>query len=122
MRGVLKKTARGSSVATSYTRRIAGATLGATDRPLRGHSSSLAELGVHPVQFGVIMVVNVMISLITPPYGLALYLGSAVGGVTLGALVRQTWPFLVSSLTVLVLVTLVPALSLTLPRLFGFIE
>ena len=82
----------------------------------------VAELGVHPVQFGVIMVVNVMISLITPPYGLALYLGSAVGGVTLGALVRQTWPFLLSSLTVLVLVTLVPALSLTLPRLFGFIE
>ena len=82
----------------------------------------LAELGVHPVQFGVIMVVNVMISLITPPYGLALYLGAAVGEVSLGALVRQSWPFLVSSLAVLLLVTLVPELSLALPRLFGFIQ
>jgi tripartite ATP-independent transporter DctM subunit len=82
----------------------------------------VAELGVHPVQFGVIMVVNVMISLITPPYGLALYLGSAVGGVSLGALVRQSWPFLASSLAVLLLVTLIPELSLTLPRFFSFID
>ncbi|GAB5468436.1 MAG: TRAP transporter large permease [Rhodospirillales bacterium] len=82
----------------------------------------VAELGVHPVHFGVIMVVNVMISLITPPYGLALYLGATVGGVSLGALVRQTWPFLISSIVVLLLVTLIPELSLALPRAFGFIE
>jgi tripartite ATP-independent transporter DctM subunit len=81
----------------------------------------VAAMGVDPVHFGVMMVINVMIGLITPPYGLALYLGSVVGGVPLGAIVRQTIPFLISSIVVLVLVTFVPALTLTLPRLFGFI-
>lgn len=80
----------------------------------------LAQLGVDPVHFGVIMVMNVMIGLLTPPYGLALYLGSAVSGEPLGAIVRQSLPFLLACLGVLMLVTYVPALSLTLPGLFGF--
>lgn len=81
----------------------------------------LAQLGVDPVHFGVIMVMNVMIGLLTPPYGMALYLGSAVSGVSLGAIVRQSLPFLVACLIVLLLVTYIPAISLTLPRLFGFV-
>jgi tripartite ATP-independent transporter DctM subunit len=81
----------------------------------------LAGLGVEPVHFGVIMVMNVMIGLITPPYGLALYLGAAVSGESLGAIVRQSLPFLGACLCVLLLVTYVPAISLTLPRLFGFV-
>lgn len=81
----------------------------------------LAALGVDPVHFGVIMVLNVMIGLMTPPYGLALYLGSTISGVPLGAIVRQSLPFLASNLIVLLLVTYVPAISLTLPRLFGFV-
>ncbi|WP_108259905.1 TRAP transporter large permease [Mangrovicoccus ximenensis] len=81
----------------------------------------LAAMGVDPVHFGVIMVVNVMIGLITPPYGLALYLGSSISGVPLGRIVRAAMPFLVSNLVVLVLVTYVPAISLTLPRLLGFL-
>jgi tripartite ATP-independent transporter DctM subunit len=80
----------------------------------------LAAMGVDPVHFGVIMVMNVMIGLLTPPYGLALYLGSAVSGESLGAIVRQSLPFLLACLCVLMLVTYVPAISLTLPRLFGF--
>jgi tripartite ATP-independent transporter DctM subunit len=82
----------------------------------------LAAMGVDPVHFGVIMVVNVMIGLMTPPYGLALYLGSSISGVPLGAIVRQSVPFLLSNLAVLMVVTYVPAVSLTLPRLLGFVD
>lgn len=81
----------------------------------------LVAMGVDPVHFGVIMVMNVMIGLMTPPYGLALYLGSAISGEPLGAIVRQTMPFLCASLVVLLLVTYIPAISLTLPRMFGFL-
>ncbi|KAB2845778.1 MAG: TRAP transporter large permease subunit, partial [Hyphomicrobiaceae bacterium] len=79
------------------------------------------SLGIDPVHFGVMMTVNVMIGLITPPYGLGLYLGSIVGGVPLGALVRATLPFLASAILVLLLITYFPALTLTLPRYFGFV-
>ena len=82
----------------------------------------LAKLGVDPVHFGVIMTMNVMIGLVTPPYGLGLYLGSAISGVPLGRIVRASLPFLASSLIVLLLVTYVPAISLTLPRYFGFVN
>ena len=67
------------------------------------------------------MTVNVMIGLITPPYGLGLYLGSIVGGVPLGPLVRATLPFLASAIFILFLITYVPELVLALPRSFGFI-
>lgn len=80
-----------------------------------------AALGIHPVHFGVMMTVNVMIGLITPPYGLGLYLGSIVGGVPLGPLVRATLPFLASAIFILFLITYVPELVLALPRLFGFL-
>jgi tripartite ATP-independent transporter DctM subunit len=78
-------------------------------------------LGIDPVHFGVMMTVNVMIGLITPPYGLGLYLGSIVGGVPLGPLVRATLPFLASAIAVLLLITYVPELTLALPRFFGFL-
>ncbi len=82
----------------------------------------LANLGVDPVHFGVIMTMNVMIGLLTPPYGLALYLGSAVSGVPLGKIVQASLPFLAASLIVLLLVTYIPEISLTLPRMFGFVQ
>ncbi|WP_159587689.1 TRAP transporter large permease [Chelativorans xinjiangense] len=82
----------------------------------------LAALGVNPVHFGVIMTMNIMIGLLTPPYGMALYLGSAVSGVPLGRIIKASLPMLAASLIVLMLVTYVPAISLTLPRLFGFIN
>lgn len=81
----------------------------------------LAKMGVHPVHFGVVMVVNVMISLMTPPYGVALYLGAIVGKVKLGGIVREAWPFMLSALAVLVLLTYLPDLVLWIPRLTGFV-
>ncbi|WP_417209535.1 TRAP transporter large permease [Antarctobacter sp.] len=80
----------------------------------------LAAMGVDPIHFGVIMTMNVMIGLLTPPYGMALYLGSAVSKVPLGQIIRASLPMLFASLIVLMLVTYIPAISLTLPRLFGF--
>lgn len=82
----------------------------------------LVSMGMDPIHFGVVMVMNVMIGLITPPYGLALYLGSAVSGVPLGRIVMASFPFLFASLTVLFLVTYFPGISLTLPRYFGFVH
>lgn len=82
----------------------------------------LAGLGVNPIHFGVIMTMNVMIGLLTPPYGMALYLGSAVSGVPLGRIIKASAPMLIASIIVLMLVTYIPAISLTLPRLMGFIN
>lgn len=79
------------------------------------------SLGIHPVHFGVMMTVNVMIGLITPPYGLGLYLGAIVGGVPLGTLVRATLPFLASAIVTLMIITYVPEVVLALPRYFGFL-
>jgi tripartite ATP-independent transporter DctM subunit len=82
----------------------------------------MESLGVHPIHFGVVMVVNVMISLITPPYGTALYLGAIVGRVPLSAIVRQAIPFLLSSIIILCLITYVPILVLWFPSLFGLVK
>jgi tripartite ATP-independent transporter DctM subunit len=81
----------------------------------------LLKMGVHPIHFGVIMVVNVMISLMTPPYGLALYLGAVVGNVKLSQIVRNSLPFLASSIIVLIITTYFPSLILWIPSIFGFI-
>jgi len=79
------------------------------------------QLGVHPVHFGMIMIVNVMIGMITPPYGLALYLASSVSKTNLRDIVIETLPFTIVSLIVLLLVTYIPSISLFLPKLFGLI-
>ena len=81
----------------------------------------LAKMGVNPIHFGVIMVVNVMIGLSTPPYGLGLYLGAIVGKVPLPGIIRAGIPFMVSSIVVLLLVTYLPILSLWVLSLFGLV-
>lgn len=81
-----------------------------------------AKMGVHPVHFGLIMVVNVMIGLITPPYGMGLYLGAIVGKVPLSDIVKTGMPFIISSIVVLLIITYVPFFSLWLPSLFGLIK
>jgi tripartite ATP-independent transporter DctM subunit len=80
----------------------------------------LAAMGIHPVHFGTVMVVNIMISMITPPYGLALYLASSIGGVPLKEIVRETLPFTAISIFVLLFVSFLPYVIMFLPRLFNF--
>ena len=76
-------------------------------------------LGVDPVHFGMIMMVNLGIGLITPPVGAVLFVGSAVAKLRIEQVVRAMGPFFVILLLVLILVTYVPAISLWLPRSFG---
>jgi TRAP-type C4-dicarboxylate transport system permease large subunit len=77
-------------------------------------------VGVDPVHFGVVAVVNTMIGLITPPYGLLLFVMNAITGVQLKDIVRDSFPFLLAMLGALALITLVPDLVLFLPRQFGY--
>jgi tripartite ATP-independent transporter DctM subunit len=77
----------------------------------------VTKLGVDPVHFGMIMMVNLGIGLITPPVGAVLFVGSAVGKLKIEAVVRALYPFFGAMLVVLALVTYVPAISLWLPGL-----
>ena len=77
-------------------------------------------LGVDPVHFGVVAVVNIMIGLITPPYGLLLFMMVKIADVPLKDLVRDILPFLTVMIAALALITFVPELVLFLPRLFGY--
>jgi C4-dicarboxylate transporter, DctM subunit len=77
-------------------------------------------LGIDPVHFGVVAVVNIMIGLITPPYGLLLFMMVKVAEVPLRDLVREVMPFLYVMIGALALITLVPDLVLFLPRLLGY--
>jgi C4-dicarboxylate transporter DctM subunit len=76
------------------------------------------QVGVDPVQFGVIMVFNLVIGLTTPPVGVCLFVASSIGQISLEKIARAGLPFLLVSLIVLLLVTYIPAFSLWLPGLF----
>ena len=73
--------------------------------------------GVDPVQFGVILLLNCGIGLITPPVGSVLFVGSAIARIPMTQSLRSIWPFYLACTAVLMLVTFVPALSLWLPTL-----
>ena len=75
------------------------------------------QLGVDPVQFGVVMVLNLMIGVVTPPVGTALFVVSNMTGLTIGKLMKPVFTFVVPLIVVLILVTYIPEISLTLPRL-----
>jgi tripartite ATP-independent transporter DctM subunit len=76
--------------------------------------------GVDPLHFGMIMMVNLGIGLVTPPVGTTLFVGCAVGKVTIEQVMKEIWPFYGAMLVTLALVTYVPAISLWLPGLFKF--
>jgi tripartite ATP-independent transporter DctM subunit len=76
-------------------------------------------VGVDPVHFGMIMIVNLGIGLLTPPVGSVLFVGSAVGKLPIEQVVRALMPFFLLLLVVLGIVTFVPSLSLWLPRAMG---
>jgi tripartite ATP-independent transporter DctM subunit len=74
-------------------------------------------LGMDPVHFGIMMVLNLMIGLLTPPVGMVLYVLARVTETSFEAVVRATMPFLIPLIAVLILVTYVPAVSMWLPTL-----
>ena len=80
----------------------------------------MAAIGVDPVHFGVIIVLNLMIGLVTPPVGLCLYVVSGIARVPIGEIIRELAPYLLALIVILGLVTFIPALSLWLPRSLGY--
>lgn len=75
------------------------------------------SLGVDPLQFGMIMMVNLGLGLCTPPVGSCLFVGCAVGKLPMEKAVRTIWPFYIAIFVALMLITFVPAISLTLPNM-----
>lgn len=77
------------------------------------------ELGMDPVQFGIMLMMNLGLGLCTPPVGACLFVGCVVGKVPIEEALKTIWPFYLAILAALLLVTYVPAVSLTLPALLG---
>jgi len=77
----------------------------------------IAKFGIDPVHFGMIMILNLGIGLITPPVGPTLFVGCAIGKVTMEQVSKELWPFYGAMCVALLLVTYVPAISLWLPGL-----
>ncbi|MDZ4135245.1 MAG: TRAP transporter large permease subunit, partial [Paracoccaceae bacterium] len=80
----------------------------------------VAQIGMDPAQFGVLLVLTTMIGLLTPPVGMCLYAVSAVSGVGVWTLSRAVLPYLAGLLVVVALIAYVPALSLSVPAIWGF--
>ncbi len=81
---------------------------------------SLDRLGIDRVHFGVTITVNIMIGLVTPPYGVLLFVINGLTGIPLREMIRELWPFLAVLVGTLLVMLLVPDLVLWLPRQFGY--
>nr|WP_319248570.1 TRAP transporter large permease [uncultured Celeribacter sp.] len=81
---------------------------------------TVTALGIDPVHFGVLMTINIMIGLITPPFGMLLFTLSKLGNVPLREVIGEVWAFVGILVLVLALVTYVPSTVLWLPHVFGF--
>jgi tripartite ATP-independent transporter DctM subunit len=81
---------------------------------------TIRSLGIDPVHFGVVAIVNLMIGLITPPYGILLFVINAVTGIPLKEIIRETLPFLVVLILALLVMIFIPEIVLWLPRTFGY--
>jgi tripartite ATP-independent transporter DctM subunit len=81
---------------------------------------SVHALGIDPVHFGVVIIVNMMIGLITPPYGELLFLISGISKIPLSGLIREIWGFILTLVIALILMILFPDLVLFIPRAAGY--
>jgi tripartite ATP-independent transporter DctM subunit len=78
------------------------------------------NLGLDPIHFGIIMVLNLSIGLCTPPVGTLLFVGCSVSKIGIGKVIRPLIPLYIAMIAILLLVTFIPELSLWIPRVFGF--
>jgi TRAP-type C4-dicarboxylate transport system permease large subunit len=76
-----------------------------------------SKVGIDPVHFGVVMVLNLMIGLLTPPFGVVLFVMQQVGNISFERVVRATAPFIVPLIAVLALISVFPPLVTWLPNL-----
>lgn len=80
---------------------------------------TVEALGIDLVHFGVLIVLNMMIGLITPPFGMLLYVTHSLTGIAIRDMLKEGWPFLIMLLLLLLAMTFIPEMSLGLPRLLG---
>jgi len=76
------------------------------------------QIGLDPIHFGAIMVLNLVIGLTTPPLGVCLFISSGIAGISLERISRAMIPFLLAAIVVLLLVTYIPSLSMWIPQLY----
>lgn len=81
---------------------------------------TVQSMGIDLLHFGVIAVVNAMLGLITPPYGLLLFIVANITDQPVGNIIREIWPFILALIAALVVITFVPDFVLYFPRLFGY--
>ena len=77
-------------------------------------------LGIDLVHFGVVIIVNMMIGLVTPPYGVLLFVLNALTGIPLREMIREVWPFIGLLIVALALMVVFPETVLWLPRQLGY--
>ena len=80
----------------------------------------VTDIGIDPIHFGIIMIMNLCIGLCTPPVGSVLFVGCGVANLSIQKVVRPLLPLFLVMIAVLIIITYVPELSLWLPRVFGF--
>lgn len=80
----------------------------------------ITKLGMDPVHFGIVMVMNLCIGLCTPPVGSVLFVGCSVAGISIEKILKPLLPLFIAMLVVLMMVTFIPGISLWLPSVFGF--
>lgn len=80
----------------------------------------VVQLGMSPLHFGIILVLNLCIGLCTPPVGSVLFVGCGIGNTKIAAMSRALIPFYLAMVVVLILVTYIPWISLVIPKLFGY--
>lgn len=79
----------------------------------------VSAAGMDPVHFGIVMMLNLGIGLVTPPVGSVLFVGAAIGKIKVEEAVKSIWPFYLALIVSLIIITYVPAVSMTLPSLFA---
>ncbi len=79
------------------------------------------QIGMDPVHFGIMLVFNLCIGIMTPPVGSVLFVGCGIGGVTIEKVIKPLIPFFAALIVTLLLITYIPAISLIVPKLFGLV-
>lgn len=80
---------------------------------------ALVELGLHPVHLGMVMIINLTIGLITPPFGVCLYAASSISGCSVEDIAKEAFPYIMLDIGVLFLITYFPGIVMFFPKLFG---
>ncbi len=79
-----------------------------------------SQLGLDPIHFGIIMILNLNVGLCTPPVGSVLFIGCSVAKLKIQDVVKPMIPFFIAMIVILLLITYIPSISLVVPRMFGF--